>query len=405
MEDAKLPEEPTDNYDKEKIAVMVVDDSAVVRGMLTRYLEDEPDIAVVLSASNGAMAVDILKKRVIDVVLLDIQMPVMDGMEALPKLLEQKDDLQVIVVSTLTHRGAKITFEALEKGAAECLCKPTSAEADGKESFRRELVEKTRALGRRALRRRLGDDAVKKLVAKTPTEPGTEPEPQEKAPARPAQKDAPPSPRSTPDAGDDFELRKASFTGRPEAIAIGASTGGPQALLDVYGRLIGGLKQPVFITQHMPEKFTTILAENLTMISDTECVEAADGMAVEGGKTYIAPGGLHMVVRPGRDGGPPTIGVNTDPPENFCRPSVDVMVRSMIEVYGEKILGVMMTGMGHDGLDAFRALAENGSPIIAQDKDSSVVWGMPGSVAKAGLACEVMTLNDLANGIRSYAER
>ncbi len=369
------------------IRVMVVDDSAVVRGLITRMLEEDPAIAVVASVANGQMALSALERQAVDVAILDVEMPVMDGLTALPHMLRIAPGLQVIMASTLTLRNADISLKALQAGAADYIPKPTSSRdiSGGAGDFRRELVEKVRALG--ANRRRAaghGDRPMPLRVAR----PAAALAPR---PARPAKPTAP------------LQLRPAS-TEAPEIIAIGSSTGGPQALFTLLGAIrAGSIRQPILITQHMPATFTTILAEHISRISGWEAAEGKDGEVVRSGRIYIAPGDFHMVVEV--RGAERLIRLNKNPPENFCRPSVDPMLRSMASIWGKRVLACILTGMGSDGLRGGEAVMAAGGTVIAQDEATSVVWGMPGAVAQAGICSAVLPLPEIAPCILKFAHR
>jgi two-component system chemotaxis response regulator CheB len=345
--------------------VMLVDDSAVIRGILARTLENESDIAVAVTASNGEQAVRLLAQTRVDVIVLDIEMPVLDGLGALPRLFAIDPNVKIVMASTLTQRNAEISLKALELGAADYIPKPTSTrDISAGDEFKRELVAKVRSLGM-AYRR----------TASLPMWSG----PAEKLPA------TKPEPRSV-------TLRP--YRVHPvEALAIGSSTGGPQALLRFF-KTLKTFPGPVLVTQHMPPTFTAILAENIGRASGRPCAEAKDGEPVRPGRIYVAPGNFHMTLH--REAIGIRIGLNQDPPENFCRPSVDPMLRSMAEVWGSSVLTVILTGMGHDGLKGCRAIVGAGGIVIAQDEASSVVWGMPGAVAQDGICSVVKPVDDLA---------
>ena len=353
------------------IKVMVVDDSAVIRGLLQRIMATDSSIEVVASASNGQSAINMLRSHDIQVVVLDIEMPVMDGLSALPQLLEIDPDLKVIVASTLTQRNAEISMKALELGATDYLPKPTSPReinADG--AFHRELLSKIRSL---ASRPRLRPRRITAPVAGLP-------------PARPPMAATGPVKRPV-------VLRKAA-TVTPAVLAIGSSTGGPQALFTLLRSLPKTLTVPVVITQHMPRLFTSILAQHITRNCGQRCAEGVDGEALEAGRIFLAPGDRHMLIEP--KNGRMVIRLTDDAPENFCRPSVDPMFRSLIAAFGAKVLGVILTGMGSDGLNGSKQLIAAGGNLIAQDEATSVVWGMPGAVATAGLCSAVLPLPDIA---------
>lgn len=348
--------------------VMVVDDSAVIRGLLSRALEADPSIEVVASVSNGEQAIVAVTRHDVDVAVLDIEMPVMDGLTALPKIIAAKPDVQVIMASTLTRKNAEISLKALQAGAADYVTKPSSSgELQGAQEFNRELTTKIKALGAAA---RSGKPArarrSEKAAAAVP------------APAKPAAQ---------------ITLRRAPIT-PPAALAVGSSTGGPQALITLLSSLDGNLKLPILITQHMPATFTTLLAEHISRGTPFTCSEGADGDRLRPGHIHLAPGGYHMEVEDAEGG--PVIRLNQNPPENFCRPAVDPMLRSLTRIYGGRLMVVILTGMGADGMRGCKdVVAANGS-VVAQDEASSVVWGMPGAVATAGLCSAVLPLPEIA---------
>lgn len=382
---------PSSQASGDAVRVMVVDDSAVIRGLLTRTLEGDPRIRVVDSVANGEVAVRRLASDParIDVVVLDIEMPVMDGLEALPRMLAAKPGLQVIMASTLTRKNAEISLKALRLGAADYLPKPTTSGALSQaDDFKRELVEKVKALG--AAARGLGyREAIgPQKTVEHPEKPLT-PLPKRTAEQRP-QRPVPPPVRK------EIVLRPFSRS-RPDVIAMGSSTGGPQALFEVLGNL-GTTPQPVVITQHMPATFTTLLAEHISRVSPMSCTEGVDGEVIKGGHIYLAPGGYHMVF--GKKGADVVLRLNQEEPENFCRPSVDPMVRSLSSLYGARLLVVILTGMGGDGLRSAEMATAAGGSVLAQDEQSSVVWGMPGAVATAGLCSAVLPLTDIAPQIQ-----
>ncbi|MGH7036037.1 MAG: protein-glutamate methylesterase/protein-glutamine glutaminase [Stellaceae bacterium] len=346
----------------EPCRVLLCDDSAAVRGFYRRALESDPGIAVVASAGNGQAAIEALAQHEVDVVVLDIEMPVMDGLTALPRLLAAKPGVKVLVVSGLTPRGADISYKALVAGAAECVLKPGTADASAAREFQRDLIAKVRALA--AARR------------------------------DPLLRAAPPKP-------DTRALKLAPAHAAPvRAIAIIASTGGPAALLRLIPELKDGLTQPIFITQHMPRSFTTTLAEHLSRVAGRPAAEAIDGEVVRDGRIYVAPGDWHMVVEASR---PPKLHLVQSPPVNFCRPSADPMLHSLAKVYGANLLCAVLTGMGSDGLAGAGQVVASGGTVIAQDQATSVVWGMPGVVANAGLCSAILPLEAIGAYIRKAA--
>jgi two-component system chemotaxis response regulator CheB len=361
------------------IRVMVVDDVVVVRGLIARWIEAETGLQVVASLRSGREAIEQVERTNPDVVILDVDMPDTDGITALPRLLEKKRDLVVIMASTLTRRNAEISLRALALGAADYIPKPdTTREITTSTSFRRELIEKIRGLGAR--RRR-------------PAEVRAQPW----APSRPADHVTPlrhvASPELAP-AQPAIKLR--SFAPLPpRVLLIGASTGGPQALNAVVSKLNGVIDEsPILIVQHMPPTFTTILAEHLSRASGRVAREAVHGEPVRAGRIYVAPGGLHMRVV--RNDGNPAIALDDGALVNFCKPSVDPLFASAAEVWGGKNLALVLTGMGSDGTRGSGSIVAAGGTVIAQDEASSVVWGMPGSVAHAGLCAAVLPLDQIA---------
>ena len=365
--------------------VMVVDDSAVIRGLLTRALEGDPEIRVVASVGDGQMAINSLQRNTVDVIVLDVEMPVMDGLTAIPKLLGVCPSVKIIMASTLTIRNADISMRALQAGAADYIPKPTSTrEISGADVFKRELVSKVKALGANARRG------------------GTRSRPDVRAQVLPAPISAGFRPRAEPSGAP--ALRPITQQLRPDVIAIGSSTGGPQALFEVLSHLKGGgVTQPILITQHMPATFTTILAEHISRQCGIVCAEAKDGETIAENRAYVAPGDYHMLVV--SRGGANTLTLTKDPPENFCRPAVDPMLRSIVRAYGRKVLTVILTGMGQDGMKGCQEVTAAGGVVVGQDEASSVVWGMPGAVATAGLCSAILPLKEIGPYIRKFASR
>jgi two-component system chemotaxis response regulator CheB len=356
-----------------RIRVMIVDDAVVVRGLFARWVEAEPDLELVASLRSAREAVAKIESADPDVVLLDIEMPDLDGLAALPLLLAKKRDLIVIMASTLTRRNAEISLKAMSLGATDYIPKPTSSrDVVVSNTFRRELIEKIRQLGLRAKRLRLASS----MRARGPNAG--------KGPTTPLGKHAP----------ETFALR-AMPVSMPRVLAIGASTGGPQALNTLMAELSPVLDRvPVLITQHMPPTFTAILAEHLARISKRPAHEAQDGEEINAGTIYVAPGGMHM--RVARRDGIAVIELDDGAPVNFCKPSVDPLFSSAAQVWGSWVLGLMLTGMGADGSRGAQAIVSAGGSMMAQDEATSVVWGMPGQVAQAGLCSAVLPLNDIA---------
>lgn len=360
-----------------RIRVMLVDDAVVVRGLFARWVESEPDLDVVATLRTGREAVNQLERVDPDVVVLDVDMPDLDGIAALPLLLEKKRDLVVIMASTLTRRNAEISLRALSLGAADYIPKPGSnRELSASTAFRRDLIEKIRQLGLRAKRLRSAP-----------------------APSR-ASLDAKFASSIIPQIVEDgtpapsLVLRPMPTT-PPRVLLIGSSTGGPQALNGLIAEIGGVLQRaPVLITQHMPPTFTAVLAEHLARVGKCPVREAHDGEEIIAGVVYLAPGGKHMTAA--RRDGTAVISIEDGPLVNFCKPAVDPMFASAAEVWGNKVLALVLTGMGSDGLAGAKAIVAAGGHVFAQDEATSVVWGMPGQVTNAGLCSAVLPLSDIA---------
>ena len=360
-----------------RVRVMIVDDALVVRGLFARWVEAEPDLELVASLRTGREAVNQVERADPDVVVLDIDMPELDGIAALPLLLEKKRDLVVIMASTLTRRNAEISLKALSLGAADYIPKPTSnREVTAAVSFRRELIEKIRHLGLRSKRLRHLNARAASLPAKS---------------SPPLQPQLPTHESAHPPVA----LRAMPLT-PPRVLLIGASTGGPQALNNIVSQIAGVLERaPVLITQHMPPTFTAILAEHLARVAKCPVREARHGEEINAGTIYLAPGGKHMKVA--RRDGMAVIAIDDGPLVNFCKPAVDPLFTSAAAVWGPMVLALVLTGMGADGLNGAKAVVAAGGNVIAQDEATSVVWGMPGQVAHAGLCSAVLPIKEIAD--------
>jgi two-component system chemotaxis response regulator CheB len=358
----QAPTAPVEQASADKpIRVMVVDDSAVVRGLVSRWLEEEPGarIEVVARHANGKLAVEDIGRSAPDVVLLDIEMPVMDGLEALPLLLGARPEVRVLMVSTLTQRNAKISFKAMALGAVDYVPKPgTNREITTLPDFRDEVIRKVRALA-------------------TAHRPGFPLAETARAPAQ-------------------FRQRAFSLV-PPRVIAIGSSTGGPQALTSLFEALSPALDRiPVLVVQHMPPMFTTILAERLARDTGRQTKEGVDGEILQPGTIYVAPGNHHMTVHGSR---PSRLGISGGAPVNFCRPAIDSLFTSVAANFGPAALGIVLTGMGQDGASGARSIADAGGSVIAQDEMSSVVWGMPGAATAIGACAAVLPPAGIASAV------
>lgn len=364
------------------LRVMIVDDSVVIRGLISRWVGAEHDMEVAASLRTGLEAVNQIERINPDVAVLDIEMPELDGISALPQLLAKKRDLVIIMASTLTRRNAEISFKALSLGAADYIPKPESTrEASAAETFHHDLIQKIRHLGAR-LRR-------KPAVAAPPLAPAS----QAPAPRGPVARPSAPAPASAGPAASSLAMRPFSNQA-PKVLLIGSSTGGPQALMTLVTELGPVIDRfPVLITQHMPPTFTTILAEHLARSSRRPAAEAVDGELVKPGRIYLAPGGKHM--RVARSGADTVIALDDGPAVNFCKPAVDPLFTSAIDVWHGSILSVILTGMGSDGMRGGKDVVAAGGSVIAQDEASSVVWGMPGAAANAGICAAILPLNQI----------
>ena len=335
------------------IRVLVVDDSVVVRKLLSEALASSAEVQVAGTASSGAIALAKIPQLNPDVITLDIEMPGLNGIQTLAEIRKMYPKLPVIMFSTLTERGAAITLEALAQGASDYMTKPTNSEslASAMERVRSELTAKIVSLAGRG---RTGP-----ALAKSPS-----------------------------------PVRRRSGHPRIDILAIGTSTGGPNALAEVIPHLPGDFPVPVVVVQHMPPLFTRLLAERLNSQSQLPVQEAEAGKMLVPGQVWIAPGNYHMTVA--RKGAGVSLNLNQDPPENSCRPAVDVLFRSVAQTYGANVLGVVMTGMGSDGARGAAHIRDAGGEVVVQDEASSVVWGMPGAVVEAGTADKICPLPEIS---------
>ncbi len=334
------------------IRVLIVDDSVVARRALSDALSSVPEIEVIGTSSDGRLALTRMAMVRPDVVTLDVEMPGMDGLETLTEIRKRYPEVKVIMVSSLTERAARTTLDALTLGAVDCIAKPSGAPGAASFVQIRELL-------------------IAKILAFVPRPPT--------GVTRPPQR---------------FEVKMSNSI---NVIAIGCSTGGPNALTTLLQALPTPLPVPVVIVQHMPPVFTQQLARRLAVVTNSDVAEAMEGEVLAPGMVRIAPGDFHMTAR--RDGIFVKVALNRDNQENSVRPSVDVLFRSVAEAYGPHTIAVVLTGMGQDGLRGCQHLREVGAQVVVQDEATSVVWGMPGFVARAGLAHAVLPLDELGNEI------
>lgn len=335
------------------VRVMVVDDSVVVRLLVAEALRGSPDLELAGVAANGRIALEKLDALAPDVVVLDVEMPELDGLQTLELLRKRDRQLPVVMFSTLTSRGASATVEALTLGASDYVQKPSEGSREQSLAvLREELLPKLVALGSR---------------------------------------------RRRPPAAPPPKARPRSRTAPVQAIVIGVSTGGPVALAEMLPHLPSDLPVPVFVVQHMPPMFTRMLAERLDKRCPLAVAEAQGGEVVAPGQIWLAPGGSHLIVQ--RVGAEVTLATHDGPPVNSCRPAVDILFEAATQVYGAGLLAVVMTGMGQDGLRGCRAVQAAGGQVIVQDEETSVVWGMPRFVAESGIADAVLPLDQIAQEI------
>ncbi len=344
-----------------KIRVLVVDDSAIYRKVITSVLSGQPEIEIVGAAANGKIAFDMIEKHKPDLLTLDIEMPVMTGLELLQELKKIKSPVKAIVLSGLTREGAQATIQAMALGALDVVLKPKGDSYQaGAEELKQVLLPRVKAIGATLLKQAQG----------VPSQ-------------------VPPEPRATPP-----RRRRGSYG----VVAIGVSTGGPPALTRMLRQLPADLGVPILIVQHMPPMFTKSLANSLNQVCPFEVLEAEDGMPLKPGQALIAPGGKHLKVV--RSGVKVIAQISDDPPENACRPSVDYLFRSVAEVFGGDTLSVIMTGMGSDGTLGARLIKSKGGTLFCQDEASCVVYGMPKVLVENGDADGVFSLDQLASAIQ-----
>ncbi|WP_226586290.1 chemotaxis-specific protein-glutamate methyltransferase CheB [Microseira wollei] len=382
-----------------KIRVLVVDDSSVVRPMVSNALAIDPALEVVGTAANGQIAIAKIPLLNLDLIILDVAMPEMDGLETLAAIRERDKNLPIIMYSALTELGAIATLEALSLGATDYVTKPHNMKTKeaALEHIQQQLIPKIKVFSHGAARKqedaltRENGDAKKNFYSSFPSKILSPPNP----PRRKAQHPLV-SPFSRGTGGGSLG---GSAKSKIDIVAIGVSTGGPNALETILRELPANFPVPLVIVQHMPPVFTKRLAERLAQKSKIRVSEGVQGGILEAGHAWIAPGDYHMVVE--KYGERIQIYINQDPPENSCRPAVDVLFRSVAKTYGANTLAVVLTGMGQDGLIGCQYIKEAGAQVIVQDEKTSVVWGMPGIVANSGLAEKVLPLDEIAGEIIS----
>lgn len=373
------------------IKVLIVDDSAVVRGILSKAIHAQDDLTVVSTASNGFLGIQAAERHAPDVVILDIEMPVMDGRQAVVELRGKYPTLPIIMFSTLTESGAEDTIACMKAGASDFALKPStnSGVVTSVDGVIQDVIEKIRAL----------------VGAPAPSAART-PKPATQSAAQPStttgQKTTPVPKRS--ERASVAPGRRTMATRKPRAavpqlVVIGSSTGGPTALESLFGTISRPLPVPVLIVQHMPPMFTKALAERLDRKSSSTVVEATDGDTLRPGHCYVAPGSFHMEVVQSAPGA--NIRLYDGPVVNSCKPAVDPLFESAAKLYGAGAIGVVLTGMGHDGANGAGALAAAGSHVLTQTEETCVVYGMPRSVVDAGHSSEQLSVGEIASRLES----
>ena len=357
------------------VKVVLIDDSLVIRAALKRLLDHDPDIEVVSTPSNGRFGIIEAEKHKPDVIVLDIEMPVMDGLTALPEILKVSPQTKVIMFSTLTEKGADVTLKAMELGAVECLVKPSSQDpVDIGSDFERHLTNLVKTLGQ----------GGKPIFSASHSQ------------ALSKENGAPASSQQPVITLNDNPL---AYKGVPALIAIGSSTGGPNALFEVCSHF-KDLPVPIVITQHMPATFTRMLATHIEEKTGIPTHEGEEGMALEAGHIYVAPGGLHMQFEKDEATSKTIIRLRDTEPVNFCKPAVDPMIESAVDIYGQRVMGVILTGMGNDGIGGGELIAKHNGQLIAQNEETCTVWGMPRAVAEAGYCNQILPLKEIGPWVR-----
>lgn len=356
------------------IKVLIVDDSVTIRRVLSDALSDEPGFEVVGMVSDGKYALEKIRELNPDVVTLDVEMPIMNGLETIEEIRKHYTRLPVVMLSSRTEVGSHITLQALLRGASDYVLKPsqTGNSQSAIQTLRRDLIPKLRSLfdpsGAPVVKPARSVEMIKPTAPPVPTT--------QRVVSRPTER-------------------------RADVLVIGSSTGGPNALKTMLAKLPADFPLPILIAQHMPPVFTTSLANSLDDLCKLQVSEGTHGEEVCAKHIYLAPGGSHMVVE--KKGTQMCVGINQDPPENSCRPAVDVLFRSAAKAYGDRVLAVVLTGMGQDGMLGCEAIKRAGGKVIVQDQATSVVWGMPGAVANAGIADQVLPLEKIADEITMLA--
>lgn len=386
------------------LSILIVDDTIVYRRILTQIVEEIPNVTLIGAVANGELALARIKIKPVDLVLLDVEMPVMDGLETLKEIRKSYPDVGVIMVSGTNKNAAEVTIEALDQGALDFVPKP---EGSSPEESRKQLAGKIQRLVQlfmtRSTLRGLSDGKPReRRVAPSHKRPGNF---ERRSSLRVAGQARPSKIEATKNEAAPPNRRSPLPKNEVKIIVIGVSTGGPNALAQVIPKFEQNFKVPILIVQHMPPLFTKSLAESLNRKSILEVAEAKSGDLIESGTVLIAPGGKHMIIRKRADGNGYMVGLNDNPPENNCRPSVDVLFRSVASHFGKNTLALVMTGMGDDGCKGVRVMKRQGTYCLTQDEESCVVYGMPRVIDEAGLSDETVPLNRIAERVTRIIER
>ncbi len=368
------------------LKILVVDDTVVYRQILSRIVSDLENVELMGTAPNGRIALSKIGLRQPDLVLLDVFMPEMDGLETLAEIKRSHPDVDVVMLSGMDQETANLTMKALEAGALDFIPKPKGVSADVSVAELRSTLSRLMLMART----RKYSRQARVISGMTRRKPPPRPPEAKDPPATPERRPAPPK------VPEQRKPRPLPRRGRIDVVAVGVSTGGPNALQEIIPKLADDFPVPLLVVQHMPPMFTDSLATRLNNASSIRVVEGREGQTLEKGVMVLAPGGLHTVVRRDKFDNK-IIALLDSPPVNSCRPSVDVLFRSVAMAYGGNVLTIILTGMGNDGVAGVTTIRRKGGYSIVQDEKSSVIWGMPGAVADAGQANEIVPLDSIAS--------
>lgn len=383
------------------INVLIVDDSALMRNLVSRMVENVPGIAVVAKAMNGQMALEKIESSSPDVMILDLEMPVMTGVEFMRERKKRGLDIPVIILSSIAHKGAAVTMECLELGASDFLLKPSNVGSEDVGKVADRIVQMVQSYGGSYARKKgkkipffTGYTSESRTSAATSASSAA-------APSTTAAKPLTSTAFTVPPAAQSGPIQAVRESGPIEIIVFGISTGGPNALREVFAGLSPDIKKPIVVVQHMPAGFTAEFAASLNNICPLEVKEAAEGDLLKPGRILIAPGGYHVVVE--KRSLASVVHLNQDPPRNGHRPSADVLFESVVKEYQANALGIIMTGMGKDGAAELAEMRRQGARTLGQDADSCIVYGMPRAAFEMGAVQKQVPLNKMAEAINELA--